>query len=100
MRSLWFPIAMMTLLAIALVLLATPTAWAGGLDDCRGTVVIDSEMDPGTETIALKDKGEIKCLMAPVNSSEAKRFLKVCPVGTKCSVKYDNRGRSRMEKVK
>ena len=88
-----------TLLTALALLLATP-AWAGGMAECRGTVVIDTESDPGTPTIALESKKEYgDCLVTPLPTTdssaavnkareeEAKRFLKMCPLGSTCSIK-------------
>jgi hypothetical protein len=67
------------LLMTAALLLATP-AWAGGVD-CGGTVAWAMEHAGITFT---NENGYVDCVVT--DKVLAKRFLKVCPIGSKCVI--------------
>jgi hypothetical protein len=86
-----------TLLMAMLLLAATPAG--AGLVDCKGTVTLNSRVDPETVWVALEEDSLV-CLMYPAGSVGSREFVKKCPLGSKCSVTYDSRERVHVKRVK
>jgi hypothetical protein len=96
---------MRTALLTALVLLAATPAGAGFLDcgDTRGTVIrtLDSSVDDmELAYVAIKEPNGRLCLISLSGSADSREFVKKCPLGTECRIKYDRRGREHVRRVK
>jgi hypothetical protein len=85
-------------LLMAVVLLAATPAGAGFVD-CKGTVTLNSKVDPEIVWVAIEE-GSLVCMMYPAGSAGSREFVKKCPLGSKCSVKYDSREREHVKRVK